>query len=275
VDSFNFGYRFINAGEYILQQKIWVLGCSYEFEKHLTVLPLLEVAITPDTLCPEQPQELSVITNRPPTSFLWNDEWQAANFIALASGAYHVQVSDGVCTAYDTAVVLLVKDVIGDENPLQLPGDTIICNIYLPFRLVPESPFSNLFFTSVNPNLADTILLKTPGMYQIGMDALGCTFWGDFELDTSKCNVPIYLPNAFSPNGDGINDEFFPMGKDFDILELTIFDRWGGMTYQGNGRNARWTGAGAPQGVYAFLLHYQNLLTNKMEFKSGSVLLIR
>jgi gliding motility-associated-like protein len=274
-DSFNFGYRFTTAGTYVLQQKIWVLGCSYEFEKQFIVLPPLEARITPDTICPDQAQELSVSANRSIIDYLWNSEGKTANYPVSKSGVYEVVVNDGTCTAYDTASIFVVNELIGEEPPLKLPPDTTVCEIHLPFRLAPESPYSDHFFSNIITNPTDTVYLSAPGEYQIGMNAFGCTFWADFKLDTSECKVPIYLPNAFSPNGDGINDDFFPMGKDFETLELTIFNRWGGTCYKGSSNDARWNGEGATQGTYVFLLKYRNLLTNKVEFKTGNVMLIR
>jgi large repetitive protein len=55
-----------------------------------------------------------------------------------------------------------------------------------------------------------------------------------------KEDYAVYIPNAFTPNGDGINDVFFPqgIGINTDRFEMYIFDRWGNMIYQTN----RWPG---------------------------------
>ncbi|MEZ4983986.1 MAG: gliding motility-associated C-terminal domain-containing protein [Saprospiraceae bacterium] len=50
-------------------------------------------------------------------------------------------------------------------------------------------------------------------------------------------NCPIYMPNIFSPNADGINDFFKPQSvSDAGIFvrQFLIFDRWGGIVYQAN-----------------------------------------
>ena len=62
---------------------------------------------------------------------------------------------------------------------------------------------------------------------------------GCLDKDTTaiKLIVPIYIPNAFSPNSDGINDKFFIYvnhAELFHVESLLIFDRWGNVVYGAN-----------------------------------------
>ena len=74
---------------------------------------------------------------------------------------------------------------------------------------------------------------------------------------TSPPEPNVYIPNAFTPNGDGLNDEWvvynLPAGS-----EITIFDRWGGVVYQNTDFNGRWkgevNGKPLPIGVYTYIL---------------------
>lgn len=59
----------------------------------------------------------------------------------------------------------------------------------------------------------------------------------------------FYVPDAFSPNGDGINDTFYPM-PDTDY-ELSIYDRWGNLVYKGN---TPWDGIGYKPDIYVYLV---------------------
>ena len=73
--------------------------------------------------------------------------------------------------------------------------------------------------------------------------------------------VIFFAPSAFTPNGDGINDFFFPVGvgvSDNDF-EFYIFNRWGEKLYQWEGVETGWDGrtmAGVevPDGVYFFII---------------------
>ncbi len=52
----------------------------------------------------------------------------------------------------------------------------------------------------------------------------------------------FYIPNAFTPNDDGINDYFFGTGIGIIKYEIVIFDRWGNMIFRGNDLNDKWDG---------------------------------
>lgn len=72
-------------------------------------------------------------------------------------------------------------------------------------------------------------------------------------------NQNIFFPNAFSPNGDQVNDLWVPfLGSDFHVLRFSVFDRWGNLIYQSNS-SAFWDGKTnrsqlSPPGVYLFQL---------------------
>lgn len=64
---------------------------------------------------------------------------------------------------------------------------------------------------------------------------------------TVNPDVVLYVPNAFTPNGDGLNDAFQiflpPTGVDYSTFQLYIFDRWGEMIYKTDDVNKFWNGA--------------------------------
>ena len=64
----------------------------------------------------------------------------------------------------------------------------------------------------------------------------------------------VYIPNAFSPNGDGRNDVFKVYGYGFEVKEMLIFDRWGGIIHKGY----PWSGENADSGVYIYLITFRD-----------------
>ena len=68
----------------------------------------------------------------------------------------------------------------------------------------------------------------------------------------------FYIPNAFSPNGDGTNDYFFGKGEGINTYEMWIFDRWGNQIFHGGGLDAKWDGTMAgrivQEDVYVYLV---------------------
>ncbi|MCW3108222.1 MAG: hypothetical protein JWQ09_2728, partial [Segetibacter sp.] len=97
-------------------------------------------------------------------------------------------------------------------------------------------------------------------------------------------NANVYMPNTFSPNGDGVNDVFYPRGTGlFNILTFRVFNRWGQVVFQKNGGNANspqdgWDGNlnGLPlqPDVYVYLIEVVCSNNAIFPFK-GNVSLIR
>ena len=95
----------------------------------------------------------------------------------------------------------------------------------------------------------------------------------------------LYVPNAFSPNNDGINDLFKIEGTDIDESRFSfqIFDRWGGLVFETEDPNVGWNGSYqtvneeyyAQDGIYAWKIVVHSLSTTERREISGSVNLMR
>ena len=95
----------------------------------------------------------------------------------------------------------------------------------------------------------------------------------------------MYIPNAFSPNGDGVNDELFVIGKTIQKEEFfwAVYDRHGTLVFLSLDPTIGWDGtilAGknklkdASPGVYVYRLKYKDVNGNYFE-RDGSITLIR
>ncbi|MCC6727219.1 MAG: gliding motility-associated C-terminal domain-containing protein [Saprospiraceae bacterium] len=266
-DSFEFSYQFKLPGEYLLRQTVWVLGCATSHERAITVLPPLTVSVVADSLiCPDEQPTVLAVANRI-AAFTWNTGQSGAQPFINGSGTYAVTASDGHCEATDSASITVVAELLNGASAFTLPPDTTTC---LPYDLVPQSEFAELFYTDTDPTPRPSIRLEEPGSYRIGMAAFGCEFWQTYHYGMD-CHVDVYLPTSFSPNGDGINDVFMPYGNLFEVLDLRVYDRWGGLLHQGKD----WDGGKAVQGVYLYELRYLNLRSGLKEEVNGQVLLVR
>ncbi len=91
-----------------------------------------------------------------------------------------------------------------------------------------------------------------PGEYPLEFESsLGCDSLVLLKLSTFE----VFIPNAFSPNFDGINDYFQPFSASGKIVsvEMEIFDRWGGLRYRGD----RWDGSELNPGVFVYQMTIQ------------------
>lgn len=122
------------------------------------------------------------------------------------------------------------------------------------------------------------------GCYVVtGVDSFNneSNFLNEFCVD----NCPEYkLPNVFSPNQDGVNDEFKPFPYRFiDGIEIKIFNRWGQQVFTTEDPEIRWngkaqkTGSDCADGIYFYTLKvYEQYLEGiKLRQESGSIQLIR
>jgi len=93
-------------------------------------------------------------------------------------------------------------------------------------------------------------------------------------------NCFIAVPNAFSPNADGLNDYLYPLNayKARD-LEFSVFNRFGQRLFHTKDWTNKWDGSfkgqGADPGTYVWVLHYTNSDTNQKVEQKGTVILIR
>jgi gliding motility-associated-like protein len=125
---------------------------------------------------------------------------------------------------------------------------------------------------------------EKPGLYTVTLtvvDTNGCVST-IIRRDFVKVEEPIrvFIPNAFSPNGDGQNDVFFIVTNLVERIQLQIFDRWGNVIYETNDLNFRWDGYDylrgepCPEGAYPYYLKVELYDGRKLE-RQGTITLIR
>jgi gliding motility-associated-like protein len=104
------------------------------------------------------------------------------------------------------------------------------------------------------------------------------TSWANTD-NTPINNIHINIPNAFTPDGDGVDDEFnLIMEGNLEIVEFRVYNRWGMMVWACNGTGG-WDGnfSGQPQAIDTYV--YSAILLNKNTgekiVKKGDVTLLR
>ncbi|HET8573447.1 MAG TPA: gliding motility-associated C-terminal domain-containing protein [Edaphocola sp.] len=106
-----------------------------------------------------------------------------------------------------------------------------------------------------------------------------CVSRDSIIIQTHPC-CDIFVPTAFSPNGDGTNDRFFPeLQPGQKLLEFSVYDRWGKMVYHTASGNQGWGGAypdgqAAGSGTYMYYMAY-TCPNGTILYKRGDVTLIR
>ncbi len=107
--------------------------------------------------------------------------------------------------------------------------------------------------------ISEYIDISTAGKYWLVVDNHGCMTTDSIQVDRG-CYVNI--PNAFSPNGDGLNDYFFPrelLSENLEAFHMEIFNRWGLKVFStdvkdGRGWDGAYNGISQPKGVYIYAI---------------------
>ena len=120
-----------------------------------------------------------------------------------------------------------------------------------------------------------TVTPQKASEYNVIVNNHGCTYNDAIEIGI-LCEV--YIPNAFSPNRDGINDLFIPFGTEVIEIHTRIYNRWGQIVYSGDDLKKGWNGYFGSQeagiGVYTYVIKATFINNETKEYK-GNITLLR
>jgi gliding motility-associated-like protein len=178
-------------------------------------------------------------------------------------------------------------------NPLQLEVNVMepVVEFYTgEMAVVDASAFGGVGNYSYSWNIsvdqdasAAWLLDSTAWVFVTVTDENGCTAEDSLLIigvDRENLSTEIFIPNSFSPNDDGLNDVFYPVVNGGKIDQLSIFNRWGNLIFNGFGEAAQWYGNVnegeyyAEDGSYTFQVQYTDAAGGRKEVK-GHVILLR
>lgn len=128
---------------------------------------------------------------------------------------------------------------------------------------------------------SDSILKRLEeGRYSLTVsDSQGCVVEGDALIEKELRDCAVYIPTAFSPNGDGVNDVFRVKVNDaVTEFRLAVYGRWGNLIFETHGQDEGWNGAqkgiNLPTGSYLWMVTYINSKEQPVK-QQGTLVLIR
>ncbi len=215
------------------------------------------------------------------TSYTWSPPSGLSNTMVsnpLASPStstqYTVTASDiNGCTA--TAVLniqVLPKPIVnlGPDTAI-CRGDYFVLNVERPNATYLWQDFSTQPSFPVNDF----------GVYWVEVTEGNCTNRDEIVVSNSiLCDCSLIMPNAFSPNGDWINDAFKPLNlHEKQLIQFSIFNRWGDVLYTASpftdGWDGKYKGQPCDLGTYFYLIRYSCLSDGKVRSLSGDLHLLR
>ena len=185
-------------------------------------------------------------------------------------GRYHLHFTNNLGCRLDT-----FTDVSLFPNPMPFLGaDTSHC-LKTPYNLYPGD-FNK--YQWQDGSTKDNFSVEEYGTFGVTVtNEFGCV-GSDSVFISDGCLPHLYVPNAFSPNHDGINDKFYAYAFQVVQFQMQVFDRWGELVFKNDDINRGWDGifrgSPMPTGIYAYLIE-ATFLNGQSLTESGGVLLIR
>lgn len=206
------------------------------------------------------------------TTLLWNDGVTGNTHQITAPASYTAIANNKGCLN-----TLSFKTTAKPVPLFSLGADTTLClnsvitkSIYYPIASYAWS----------NGSVDSFITIKQQGLYwAIASLPNNCSFRDSINVQYTICPCQTIVPNAFSPNGDNINDGFKPMMQCIPAnYQLTIYNRYGVAVFNTNNHLQQWKGTfngkPVPVGTYYYIITYTNE-GNKQERFAGGVTVLR
>jgi gliding motility-associated-like protein len=122
---------------------------------------------------------------------------------------------------------------------------------------------------------------EEPGLYSVLVTNPCGSVRDSIYISYKDCETYVMVPNAFTPNNDGNNDEFGAKGANLGSFRMYIYNRWGEQVFQSHDLNQGWDGRYAglpcPNGIYVWIIRYTGISDADAgeQVKKGNVLLLR
>lgn len=143
-------------------------------------------------------------------------------------------------------------------SPPFMPIDSMMCvgdSILIDLRFIEDEIIWN------DGSNARVRNVGAPGNYSVTVTRCNDSMTSDINLTVKDCSCTTFLPNTFTPNNDGVNDQVTLFSNcNIESFEMQVFDRWGGVVFQTNNAQSGWTGESQngdlQNGVYILVIQY-------------------
>ena len=249
-------------------------GCVRIDTFNINAKPKPPLLYYPDTFFCENSSLIIGNSNYPNDyKFLWNQTDTTKQILVNKTSQNVLAIKDKFCWAFDTIqVTVKPTPIFNISGPKFLCSDnndtiTLVSNIFS----------TNIWFPQNKKSFSLTI--DQAGKYwHTVIDQFGCTNTDTITIKDA-CNPLFYMPNAFTPNGNNVNDFLNFQGKYIDLFNLKIFNRWGELLYETNEFDSKWDGTfqgnPLPMDVYFYHVNYSSISAEVTFIKFGSFTLLR
>jgi gliding motility-associated-like protein len=173
------------------------------------------------------------------------------------------------------SIYLIIEITFSPTLKLDLGKDTILCDgefLALGSNIQAEK------YNWSNGSTQPTIEAEAPGTYSLTISNDCGSISDTIVLNAIDCDCSVFIPNAFSPNGDGKNDVLIIKEENIISSNFMIYNKWGMEVFTSKNNDQNWNGVNKdkqlPPDVYGYYYEGTCIKGNKMEYK-GNITIVR
>lgn len=268
-------HTYQKAGKYIVSFNWFVCNNKFSLVDTIKVGEKPTINLGKDTtLC--HGLKIILTATKDADTYKWNTGDTTLSIQVNKPGNYSVKVSNGGCYNEDTIQIDYYPSLftaLGDEY--------FICDREKELvKLDAGEKFTHYKWTPTGDTTQWIIVGAIGEYFVVVKDFRGCD-GSDGTLVKRKCPVSLYLPTAFTPNGDGLNDSYAPVASDVETFKMNIYNRWGELIFTTDTMSKQWDGTinakPAQADVYIYEVKYSGYINKKIQYfeAKGNLTLLR
>jgi len=208
------------------------------------------------------------------TFYNWSTGSRANSITVNSTGIYWLSVTDNnKCVGSDTTKIIRLLSLPNDF----LPADTTLCS-YATMEIAPKKSYSSFLWSTGSTQRS--LPVTQTGTYWLRVtDSYGCAGTDTIVVNPKQCAEGFFIPRAFTPNKDGLNDNFRPLL--FGVIQhyrFRIYNRWGHVVFESSEPGRGWDGKvldkETDSNVFVWTCEFQ-FENQKPTLEKGTVVLIK
>ncbi len=250
-----------------------VNGCKHRDTILISENPINSWQAPADTNICEESTHTIVLNNYPAgTNFTWYDGTKQPEHEVNTAGSFAITADHVGCLKQDQVTIGLKPLPI-----VEIGRDTTLC---FGFTVPIKASYPGASYEWSNGRTDSFIIANSQNVYWVEATLNSCTYRDSLNVIYVDCSCNTTVPNAFSPNADGINDQ---LRVHIECLprkyQFTMFNRYGQPVFETRDLKQGWDGkikgSEAPVGTYYYILTYFNESLQRDELYKGYVVLVK